>query len=209
MTALQIARLDACAADYNKLVSDVKRYVAEGEKAISAQMERQEPQSSEDNYWTSVTVENRAALSKLEGNDESLILDWYTKGITVNGDFRFGSCTVEMFGGTNSPSFGFENGKLTSIHFKMGTFNNDKYQALHKALSEKYDSVTVPTSEQIGLFNNKELSVVSATYAANQVQLSIAHTSFGKLVNLYYFTPDKAAEVVKESAVGQVKSGDL
>ncbi|MDP4028407.1 MAG: hypothetical protein Q8P42_05505 [Gallionella sp.] len=209
MTASQILRLDACAEEYDKLIAEVKRYVATGEEVIAENKVRTDPQPLEDNYWVSMLDENRAVLSKLENHDETLSLDLLTKGISVDRDLRHNTCMVEMFGEPHSPSFGFENGKLTSVHFTVGTFNNEKYQALHKGLSEKYGSVTVPTAEQIGSFNNKTLNTVSATYAFNQVRLSIAYTLYGKMISIDYFSPDKAQEVAKESAVGQVKTGDL
>ena len=196
MTPVQIVKLPECVASYKNLIDSAKDTITRIDERYQVQEE---------------IVQTKVIITKLENFDESLIAEWLGTGLNIRGEVQNGFCSVEFMGEQHALTPNFETGKLVSISIGAGNFTNEKFQALHKALAEKYGSTISPTAEQIASFNNNSNSfgAISATYAANQVALSVMKIGSSREITIAYLDASKAASVNKQVTKGQVKTGDL
>lgn len=156
--------------------------------------------------------------SELEGFPEALVNAWV--------DTKDTYCIVDAMGETKkvAPIFGVNN-QLVAINIVIGEFNNDKYQALVKALAEKYQPAYEPTPEQISDFNNLTVPELVSTFSGGQVALIVKNTKELKLLEpfslegayqedkrimiLSYMDTATAAEAGKRATKGRVNANDL
>lgn len=197
MSPSQVVKLPECSAQFNQFVDDVKAH--------------QNPNRGNNEEVVNALKDYQAKLEKL---DDSIISNWFSNGFSeeymavVPGDWAgtlTGSCSVDFMGELQKVYLMFQNNKLVSIEIAAGAFNNEKFRALHNALTQKYGSTIFPTSEQIDSFNNSAKARLSATYAADQVELMVGHN----WMRIAYRDASLAASARKEATKGQIKQGDL
>jgi hypothetical protein len=135
------------------------------------------------------------------------------------------TCQIQIF---NEPAIlhpQFEASKLASVQIELGGFNNDKFQAISKSLSDKYSVSHTYTDEQAESFNQLQSPKISVTFSSGQVSLVAvntkkinfagridfdnAYTTDDRVMILQYFDVKHAAVAENEATKGEVTGNDL
>lgn len=139
------------------------------------------------------------------------------------------SCNVEFMGKQQTLRPVFEQGKLISVVMPLGEFNNEKYQSLVAALSEKYDLTHEVTDEQVSAFNEAQLNEVVSTFADGQIGLyatnkndigmiqyevegghnTEGYYTLNRYMRLVYSDAAHASKITAAASVGKTKTDDL
>lgn len=239
MNSSQILKLPECAIEYQKKVEEDKESLAAYEVELVQLKKRYDAleelkKNNEQKYDFDKFVEMAdAAKSEIAQAEKSIL--YYTKQgepfsqESADNWFADGkACQIQLFNENTDLYPQFENSKLVGVAIKLGGFNNDKFQAIAKSLSEKYSVSHTYTDEQVESFNQLQSPKISVTFASGQVSLIAVNTSkvnfiggfnFDNFGNAYtttdrvmvlgYFDLAHAALAEKESAKGEVTENDL
>lgn len=152
------------------------------------------------------------------GSPESLVDAWLSE--------RNNYCPIEVMGEIKKAFPVFDTGeKLAAIDIVIGEFNNDKFEALKAALTEKYQTSYEPTPEQVADFNNFTKQQLITTFSNGQVVLIVenikeqkflvpldfgsAYTEDKRVIVLSYVNAIIASQIAKKATSGQVNAADL
>lgn len=102
------------------------------------------------------------------------------------------------------------NGNVSKISISLGQFDNESFQSIVKALSDKYPTAYIPSDAQIAAFNSENINSIAYTFLGGQVAIAVYHGwQHTKTMSLHYFDPDSAKEYLKTVTKGALLPGDI
>jgi len=176
-------------------LADAKEYLVKAESNVKALQD-----SSQARYERSIKpLEEQFEL--LKNHDQSITDKWIANRNTF--------CVTELMGMEKTVTFGLnEAGKLNKITILLGAFDNQTYESIYKALSEKYSPSFNPSESQIALFNDGRLNRIAHAFEEGQISLEalnlVGFQNVKTSMVLVYADKAAASELNKQNEKGKV-----